>query len=110
MTCDKQKMHRIIVIILSSEGMILVNPFALLAKVLEAVPNPTAKIKIKYGSRVFIISCSYLRGIFHFLIKPRRLIRLLHFVYHLPNWDHNKENNNWCDLKLSCDLAEISGL
>ena len=47
MTCDKQNMHNIMVIMLSNEGNNLVNPFALLAKVLEAVPNPTAKINIK---------------------------------------------------------------
>jgi|TARA_B110000261_G_scaffold148398_1_gene174163 hypothetical protein len=72
MTCDKQNIQRIIVIIQSSEGTILVNPLALLAKELEAVPRPIAKIKIKYGSRVFIIGGSYLRGILHLLIKPSR--------------------------------------
>ena len=41
----------IMVIMLSNEGNTLVNPFALL----EAVPNPPAKINIKEGSRVFSI-------------------------------------------------------
>jgi len=92
MTCDKQNIQRIIVIIQSSEGTILVNPLALLAKELEAVPRPIAKIKIKYGSRVFIIGGSYLRGILHLLIKPSRLINPLHPSYHLLNWDHNTDN------------------
>ena len=43
---------------LSNEGDTLVNPFALLAKLLEAVPIPTAKINIKEGSRVFSITHS----------------------------------------------------
>jgi hypothetical protein len=105
MTCDKQNIQRIIVIIQSSEGTILVNPLALLAKELEAVPRPIAKIKIKYGSRVFIIGCSYLRGIFHLLIKPRRLIRLLHPSYHLPTRDHNTDDTR---LPLPETLASAS--
>tara|TARA_B110000495_G_C22749220_1_gene439039 strand:+ start:313 stop:672 length:360 start_codon:yes stop_codon:yes gene_type:complete len=93
-TCDKQNMQRMIVIILSNEGIIFVNPFALLAKVLEAVPNPTAKIKIKYGSRVFSISSSYLKCITYLLRKPYRLMRPLHPPYHLPNPDHNADDSH----------------
>tara|TARA_B100000029_G_C17240656_1_gene838913 strand:+ start:225 stop:458 length:234 start_codon:yes stop_codon:yes gene_type:complete len=42
-------MQNIIVIALQIEGHNLVKPLALLANELEAVPNTTANINIKYG-------------------------------------------------------------
>ncbi len=46
---DNRYMQNIIVIALQIEGHNLVKPLALLANELEAVPNTTANINIKYG-------------------------------------------------------------
>ena len=70
-------MQRTIVIIQGNEWTILVNPCAPLANALEAVPNPIAKIKIEYGSRVFTISYSYFTGKSHFLTLPYGVIPFL---------------------------------
>jgi hypothetical protein len=47
-TLDKEYMHKTIVIALNIEGVIFVNPSALLANVFDAVPKATAINKKKY--------------------------------------------------------------
>ena len=47
-TCDKQYIHKIIVIILNNEGDNFEKPFVEFAKIFEVVPKITAKNKYKY--------------------------------------------------------------